>query len=85
MTSFLNDFECQGHGVFEAWGNTFACPTCGAVLKPLIGSKGILLNFKDPGFKRCYRVWADEHERNARPPEKRVQIAMPRGGKTWQN
>lgn len=65
----LWDFVCEVHGTFEAWAERpmdGVCPECGRISRRRIGSKGILLSFKDEGFPRASRVWADQHERAAR-------------------
>lgn len=65
----LFDYECPACGVFEGWGSTddsCRCPKCGVTAKQRIGSRGILLSFKDEGFPRAYRMWSDHHEREAR-------------------
>ena len=67
----LFDYECPDHGVYEAWGSagdSGQCPTCGGSTTQLIGSRGVLLDFKDPDFPRAWRMWADHHEREARKP-----------------
>ncbi len=67
----LNDYECPACGVFEAWGSSDAhCPGCNRVAPVVIGPRGIALSFKDEGFPRAYRRWADQHERAARMPER---------------
>lgn len=67
--AMLNDFECLEHGTFEAWDNTATCPTCEKPARRLIGKPGIVLNFKDEGFPRAWRRWAEQHER----PVKRLR------------
>ena len=74
---FLNDYECPEHGVFEAWGSvdqSGRCPECGGRAARLIGTKGIMLGLgvkgNDVAFPRAARMWADQHERAARLPEK---------------
>ena len=61
--ALLNDFECSKHGRFEAWGSTAPCPICYKPAQRLIGTPGIVLDFKDEGFPRAWRRWADQHER----------------------
>lgn len=71
--SMLFDYQCKKHGRFETWGetgDTQFCPQCGCESYQLPGSKGVLLSFKDEGFPRAYRKWADDHERAARQPAK---------------
>ena len=64
----LWDYHCFAHGVFEAWsaGEEIRCPECGVVATRQVGSRGVLLDFKDEGFPRAWRMWADQHESAAR-------------------
>ena len=64
----LWDFICPRCGLFEAWSDQsdVKCPDCGSVSHRRIGSRGVLLSFKDPGFPRAHRMWADQHERAGR-------------------
>jgi putative FmdB family regulatory protein len=66
----LNDYDCPTCGTFETWAKdqNISCPACGARARKLIKSKGVLLSFKDEGFPRASRMWAEEHERAARWP-----------------
>lgn len=64
----LWDFDCPSCGIFEEWGEggDIDCPNCGMRARRKIGSRGVLLSFKDEGFPRAYRMWADYHERAAK-------------------
>ena len=64
----LWDFVCPSCGRFESWGEggDIDCPGCGTKARRQIGSRGVLLSFKDDGFPRASRMWADYHERATR-------------------
>ena len=67
MNEMLHDYWCEPCGSrFETWGSAGQkrrCPGCNQPARQMPGSRGVLLDFKDEGFPRAYRMWGEWHER----------------------